>query len=209
MTLRFKREWRDLNADADCHDAGEISGVLRRRRRQGRGRRLGTADDPHAPCPGDIVLYNSCATGDDYCLGFPDALYKNAGEGFPIIEIDSVGTFLGRAGSYRQIAMDVARNKIDIQVEGAITARGPVTAAAAATPTGTAGTWREPPDGACADQPAVTVDARPRRRRARRPTTPPTRRAATRRGSSARPAAPRCSTRRRRASDPSRRRPGG
>ena len=156
--MRFKREWRDLNGDGDCHDAGEISGYFDDAADKGADGTIGTADDPHTPCQGDIVLYNNCATGADNCFGFPDALYKNAGEGFPIIEIDSVGRY--GSGSYRQIALDVARNKIDIQVEGAITARGPVTVGGSGYADGhgfnLAGTAQ---DAACADEPAVTVDA--------------------------------------------------
>jgi hypothetical protein len=107
------------------------------------------------------VLYNSCAQGTDNCFGFPDALYDTAGSGFPIIEIDSVGTY-GNA-SYRQIALDVARNKIDIQAEGAITARGPISVSGSGYVDGhnfnSAGTALAPGAGECADQPAITVDA--------------------------------------------------
>lgn len=148
-TLRFKREWRDVNGDGDCTDPGEDSGYK------------DNDGSPAADCPGDVVLYNKCS-GANNCFNFPDSLYLTAAEGYPVIEIDSVGYFgtnATTASSFRQIALDIARNKIDIQVEGAVTARGNVSVGGSGYVDGhnfnAAGTAAS---ATCSDKPAITVD---------------------------------------------------
>ena len=129
VTMRFKREWRDFNADGDCADPGEVS-------------MYSDYDDPAPgptdPCPswpaahsGEIVIYNklgSATTPVDKCFGFraSRAVGNVAGkEGYPVIEITSIGTY--GSASYRQVLLDVARNLISIPgVRGAITAAGGV-----------------------------------------------------------------------------------
>ncbi|MHB8835724.1 MAG: hypothetical protein ACYC9Y_08440 [Candidatus Methylomirabilia bacterium] len=117
VSMRFKREWRDYSspADADCTDPGESSGY-----------QDGDAQTPAADCPGDIVLFNNAAKTLDGGFGFPGALFLTADSGYPVVEIDSVGRY-GNAG-YRQVLFDIARNRLEAQVEGAFTARSGVTA---------------------------------------------------------------------------------
>jgi type II secretory pathway pseudopilin PulG len=157
VTMRFKRTWYDYNGNGNCSDPGESSGY-----------HDGAPDIPDdgthgggMTCPGKVVLYNSAASTTVGGFGFPQALYHNANEGYPIIEIDAVG-FYGTAAtysSYREILTDVARNKIDLQVEGAITARGPVTQSGSGYADGhnfnEAGTAAS---ATCPDAPAVVVD---------------------------------------------------
>lgn len=158
VTMRYKREWTSYNDDNndgsigagdDCLDPGESSGYQ------------DNDGSPDTVCPGDIVLYNSCS-GADNCFDFPDALYHGAGEGYPIIEIASTGYFgtdAAAASSFREIVLDIARNKIDIQVEGAITARGNITVSGSGYVDGhnfnDAGTAAS---STCADLQAITVD---------------------------------------------------
>jgi type II secretory pathway pseudopilin PulG len=162
-TMRFKREWFDYDGDTTCVGPGESSGYSD-----------GDGQDPVTDCNdlgggagygGEYVLYNSCVTTLDQCWGFNDSLYNAAGEGYPIIEILSTGYYssgalnLDKYASVREIAMDVARNKIDIQVEGAITARGDITQSGSGYADGhnfnMAGDALSP---TCADLPSVTVD---------------------------------------------------
>ena len=149
VTLRFKREWRDVNGDGDCTDPGESSAYTDTDNGP-------PVQSPANACPGDIVLYNKCS-GLDNCFNFPDSLYLSSGQGYPVIEIDAIGQY--GAGSFREIALDIARNKIDIQVEGAITARGDVSVGGSGYVDGhnfnAAGTAAS---GTCSDLPAVTVD---------------------------------------------------
>ena len=154
VTIRFKREWRDVNGDGDCTDPGESSAY--------------TDTDPGPPvqspanaCPGDIVLYNKCS-GADNCFNFPDSLYLTAGQGYPVIEIDAIGfygTDPAKASSFREVALDIARNKIDIQAEGAVTARGNISVGGSGYVDGhnfnAAGTAES---ATCGSVPAVVVD---------------------------------------------------
>jgi Tfp pilus assembly protein PilX len=116
VTMRFKREWRDYSspADGDCTDAGETSGY-----QDGDAQTL-------ADCPGDIVLFNKGAKTLDGGFGFPSALYLTADSGYPVVEIDAVGQH-GNAG-FRKVLFDIARNRLEAQVDGAFTARSGVTA---------------------------------------------------------------------------------
>jgi type II secretory pathway pseudopilin PulG len=150
VTMRFKREWRDVNGNGTCTDAGEDSGYK------------DVDGSPAADCPGDIVLYNHCTAADN-CFGFPDSLYMTAGQGYPVIEIDSVGYFgndPATASSFREIALDLARNKVDVKVKGAVTARSNVTVTGSGYVDGhnfnLAGTATS---ATCSDLPAVTVAA--------------------------------------------------
>jgi len=148
VTMRFKREWRDVNADGDCTDPGEESGYK------------DNDGSPAANCPGDVVLYNHCSAADN-CFNFPDSLYMGAGQGYPVIEIDSVAFFgnnAATASSFREIALDIARNKVDVKVKGAVTARSNVSVGGSGYVDGhnfnIAGTA---PSGSCGDLPAITV----------------------------------------------------
>jgi len=146
VALRFKREWRDYNGDADCLDAGESSGY-----------QDGDTQTPAADCPGDVVLFNRAAKTLDGGFGFPGSLYDTANSGYPVVEIDAVGRF-GNAG-YREILFDIARNKLDAQVEGAFTARSGVTASGAAVVDGRNHALDGSLGGSCgSDKPGVTVD---------------------------------------------------
>ena len=149
MTLRFKREWRDVNADGDCIDPGEASAYTDN----------DAGPNPTNTCPGDIVLYNNCMAANN-CFGFGSASLFSGGpgdEGYPVIEIDSVATY--GSGSFRQVSLDVARNKINLQVNGAITARSNVTVSGSGYVDGhnynLAGTA---PSSTCFDLPGVTVN---------------------------------------------------
>lgn len=153
VTLRFLREWRDVNGDGDCLDPGETSPYTDN---------VGTVDaglTQATVCPGDIVLYNSCTNADN-CFNFGAAsLFSGTpgDEGYPVIEIDSRGTY--GSGSQRQVSLLVARNKINLQVNGAITARSNVTVSGSGYVDGhnynMAGTA---PSSTCFDLPGVTVD---------------------------------------------------
>jgi hypothetical protein len=150
VTMRFKREWRDVNGDGDCTDPGEDSGYK------------DSDGSPAANCPGDVVLYNKCS-GADGCFDFPDSLYLNAGQGYPVIEIDSTayfGTDSATASSFRQIALDIARNRVNVNVKGAVTARSNVSVGGSGYVDGhnfnEAGTATS---ASCADLPAITVAA--------------------------------------------------
>jgi type II secretory pathway pseudopilin PulG len=149
VTLRFKREWRDYNADGDCVDPGESSGY-----------KDGDAQTPAANCPGDVVLFNKAAATADGGFGFTGSLYGTVNSGYPVVEIDAVGRY-GNAG-YREILFDVARNKLDAQVEGAFTARSGVTASGSSNVDGRNHLLGGGLDtsGSCGgDKPGVTVDA--------------------------------------------------
>lgn len=77
--------------------------------------------------------------------------------GYPVITINSKGRF--GAGGYREIEMDVARNKLDAQVEGAFTARAGVTATGSSNVDGRNHTATGALGGACGtNMPGVTVD---------------------------------------------------
>jgi type II secretory pathway pseudopilin PulG len=136
VTMRFKRQWFDYNEDGDCGDAGEQSEY-----RHDTAMTLGQSPatdcaqvysytDPagvthnvHASAV--VVLYNNCASTAVGCFGFPDAKFLLANEGYPVVEIDSVGTF--GQGSYREIALDIARDKYVVPgVKGAITSKNGV-----------------------------------------------------------------------------------
>jgi type II secretory pathway pseudopilin PulG len=160
VTMSFKLECNDYDNDGNCAGPGEYSGYSD-----------GDAGDPEngVPCPGEIVLYNSCSRTNDQCWGLSGSLFTLPGEGFPIIEILSIGYYSprlsaadveqGKYGSVREIAMDVARNKLDIQVEGAITARGSISQSGSGYADGhnfnIAG---DALSDTCSDKPAVTVD---------------------------------------------------
>jgi len=58
VTMRYKREWRDVNGDGDCTDPGESSGYQ------------DNDGSPATDCPGDIVIYNKCS-GADKLLRLP------------------------------------------------------------------------------------------------------------------------------------------
>jgi type II secretory pathway pseudopilin PulG len=84
----------------------------------------------------DIVIFNkggvAAACPHDGLFPFPGALFSGApGDvGYPVISINAkgyLGTLAANRG-YREIEMDVARNKFAAQVEGAFTARAGVTA---------------------------------------------------------------------------------
>jgi hypothetical protein len=149
VTMRYKREWRDVNGDGDCTDPGESSGYQ------------DNDGSPATDCPGDIVIYNRCS-GADNCFDFPESPFAGPPSvqnyGFPVAEIDSVGTF--GESSYRQVALDVARNRLRaIGVHGGITAKGNVALMGTADVDGTnfnlAGTA---PDTTCANMPGAYVE---------------------------------------------------
>lgn len=166
--LRFKREWFDYDGDGDCVGPGESSGYV-----DGDGQTpAANCDDLPEDSLGDVhkggeyVLYNSCVNAVDQCWGFADSLYHDADDGYPIIEIYSQGFYSPNPAvvsleyaSVREIAADVARNRIDIQVEGAITARGDVTVGGSGYVDGDnfniAG---DATSGSCPGLPAVVVD---------------------------------------------------
>jgi Tfp pilus assembly protein PilX len=149
VTMRYKREWRDVNGDGDCTDPGESSGYQ------------DNDGSPATDCPGDIVIYNRCS-GAANCFDFPESPFAGPPSvqnyGFPVAEIDSVGTF--GESSYRQVALDVARNRLRaIGVHGGITAKGNVALMGTADVDGTnfnlAGTA---PDTTCANMPGAYVE---------------------------------------------------
>lgn len=116
VSMRFKREWRDYSspADGDCVDPGEDSGYH------------DVDGSPATSCPGEIVLYNNAASTLDGGFNFSASLYPLPAEGYPVVEIEAVGRH-GAAG-YRKIVLDVARNRLAAQVDGAFTARSGVSA---------------------------------------------------------------------------------
>ena len=73
---------------------------------------------------------SNLSSGSDGCFSFPDARYLNAAEAFPLIELDAVGyvgTNQANASSFREVALDVARNKLNaVGVQGAVTSKGSV-----------------------------------------------------------------------------------
>jgi Tfp pilus assembly protein PilX len=179
VTMRYKREWRDVSGDDDATDPGESSGYEDGCDVNGDGDctdpgelRQIPDDGTHAPDSvnglgetvrmellGDIVLYNKCS-GRKGCFNFPDSPFAGTGSdvGFPVAEIDAVGTF--GESSYRQVALDVARNKLNARgVHGGITAKGSVAAMGTADIDGRnyneAGTAF---DTSCADKPGAFVE---------------------------------------------------
>lgn len=116
VTLRFKRERRDRNGDGDCCD--KYPEVVFDESSEFKDGDTNACTD----CPGELVLYNE-GTGDDH-FGFSDSNYSgNRGdEGFPLMEIDAVGTY--GSSAVREIAQFVARNKPKLNSNAAITSAG-------------------------------------------------------------------------------------
>lgn len=128
VTMRFKRQWFSYNGDAVCTDAGELSEY-----KDGGPETTATdcgnvynlPDGTPVYASSVVVLYNKAPKTSVGGFGFPDAKYLLAGEGYPVVEIDAVGTF--GQGSYRQIALDIARDKFVVPgVKGAITSKNGV-----------------------------------------------------------------------------------
>ncbi len=157
VSMRFKREWRDYNGDGVCDDPADPSD----------GGEDGGNHDGDGALPAecldlaknDIVLFNSAANTLPGGFDFPGALYTTAGSGFPVVEIDAVGRY-GNAG-YRQVLFDIARNRMDAQVDGAFTARSGVTATGSSNIDGTNRLLSGAPDlsGSCGgNKPGILVD---------------------------------------------------
>lgn len=115
--IRFKRERRDRNGDGDCCDTYPDAPL-------DENSEYSDGDtNPCTTCPGEVVLFNA-GTGNGG-FGFSAAHYTGAlgDEGYPIVEIESVGTY--GSAAVREIALFVARNH-KAQIEGAFTTRTPV-----------------------------------------------------------------------------------
>ncbi|HEY5999655.1 MAG TPA: hypothetical protein VI078_10200 [bacterium] len=119
----------------------------------------------------DIVVFNkgglALACPHDGYFPFPGAYFSGAAgdEGYPVITINSKG-YLGTLASnrgYREIEMDVARNKLQAQVEGAFTARAGVTTSGSAHTDGRnhdlTGGLVGGGTGCMGDKPGITYDA--------------------------------------------------
>ncbi len=107
-TVRAKFLLEDLDGDGAC-EAGD------------------DRDSDGTDC--EVVYYNAhgnpavgeCGPGVDNCFGWPNALFRTPPPGpFPVVQITSVGTYGG--ASTRTLTLEVARNPLDIQAYGAITA---------------------------------------------------------------------------------------
>lgn len=97
-TLRFKREG-DGSARCDADGCG---------------------DD-------EVVLYNTCTAPMHNCFGYPQSGYRApAALGFPVIQIVSEGRY-GEA-AVRRLQLEVARDKLNVQARGAVSAASNVAA---------------------------------------------------------------------------------
>jgi len=57
-------------------------------------------------------------------FGYDGSFFMNANEGLPVVKINSKGRY--GLGGYRELEMEVARNKLNIRANGAVTAMGNV-----------------------------------------------------------------------------------
>ncbi len=118
----------------------------------------------------DVVVFNrggmAVACPHDGLFNYPGAIFTGAAGdvGYPVITIKAKG-YIGSESnprSYREIDMDVARNKLQVQVEGAFTARAGVDATGAATTDGRnydlSGNLVGGGVGCMSDKPGITYD---------------------------------------------------
>lgn len=129
VRIRYKKERRDYDGNGDCAGRYGVDNVPYDEegdKKDGDGNSTSDADQCCSPADtcadktGEVVLFNS--PSGDGGFSYTGSLFDDANTGYPVVEIRSVGTF--GAGSYREVAVDVARNRLDITVTGAITARG-------------------------------------------------------------------------------------
>jgi hypothetical protein len=59
-------------------------------------------------------------------FGYGSSLYANDGEGWPVIEVISEGRWGTNSPSERRLALELGRNKLNVAVEGSLTARSDV-----------------------------------------------------------------------------------
>lgn len=133
------------------------------------------ADAEDQDCDGDttdIVVFNkgglAAACPHDGLFPFPGAIFTGVAgdEGYPVITINAKGYLGALADSrgYREVEMDVARNKLQAQVEGAFTARAGVSASGSSNTDGRnhdlAGNLVGAGGAGCmGDKPGITYDA--------------------------------------------------
>jgi len=78
----------------------------------------------------EVVVFNRSAPTPPVAAGnhgrfdYGGSFFLNPGEGFPVIKINSKGRY--GLGGYRELEMEVARNKFNIRANGAVTAMGNV-----------------------------------------------------------------------------------
>ena len=150
VTMRFKREWRDYSSPRTATASTPASPAATRTATP--RRRPPTA--PATSCSSTRAPRRSTAASAS-----PAPSITTANSGYPVVEIEAVGQY-GNAG-YRKVLFDIARNKLDAQVEGAFTARSGVTAGGASNVDGRNHmlTGALDPSGSCGgDKPGILVD---------------------------------------------------